>query len=235
MFTQVATLLENLILNFLNTHQLFASSLLLFIEEAGIPIPVPGDIIIAFIGFKFSLGHLNIFETFFSLLFSIILGSTVLYTISRTLGKTMLLKLSRYIGINEEKYNLIEKEFKKFGVFVIIFGRHIPGFRIPITIFSGIFQIGYIKFISSVTLTASLWIIFYLWVGKTLGKETITILHNHHGLQLFFLVPFGVLALYLFFRFRKFSLKLSNPPDFSNGLLNSKLYLITSYGFPYVP
>ena len=130
------------------THQaLIAPFILLLIEEAGIPLPIPGDAYVAFAGYQVSLKHIPYIEAFLLLICSVLIGSSILYYISARWGKMLVLKLGMYLHVDEKKLLRIETSFKKYGIWVIIFGRHLPGLRIPITIFSGISGISYKTFI----------------------------------------------------------------------------------------
>lgn len=185
---QLFSFIEDSFENLLN-HFLLTSSLLLLIEEGGIPLPIPGDVIISYIGYQASLGKISYISAFLALLFSILIGASFLYFLSYRYGEIILLKLGRFIDLDEEKLEKIEKWFKKYGIWVIIFGRHIPGFRIAITIFSGISKVSYPTFIVGTLISSIAWIGFFLFIGAKLGSKSVGLLHNHQGFFLLLIVP----------------------------------------------
>jgi len=133
---------------FVNNHVVLAPLLLLFAEESGIPLLVPGDAIIGYVGFRLSQTHTAaLWEAFVLALLAVICGSSVLFFVSRKWGQLVLTKLSKFIFLQQKHLDKAEKYFNKYGIWAIIFGRHIPGLRIPITIFAATSDIKYIKFL----------------------------------------------------------------------------------------
>src|SRR5438270_671127 len=66
-----------------------------------------------------------------------------------------------------------------YGVLAIIFGRHIPGFRIPITVACGVFQIPYRVFAPSVAVSTAVWAGVMLMIGVNYGPRLGELLKAH--------------------------------------------------------
>ena len=170
-------------------HQSFlAPIILLFLEEAGVPLPT-ADFVIAFTGYHVSLGDITYSQAFFILLIADLLGSSFLYFLCKDYGVKLINKFGKYIDLDKHKLDIVAQKFGKYGPLVIIFGRHIPGFRIPITVFSGISKMSYRTFIGSTILSVVFWISFYLSLGERLGPRTVKLLHAHGAFGLLFLLP----------------------------------------------
>src|SRR5260370_20557119 len=90
---------------------------------------------------------------------------------------------------------------------VVIFGRHIPGFRIPITVFAGMSDMKYSTFIISTFISIIFWIPFYLFLGMRLGPKTTQLLHNHQWYLLILLVSGILIALGILFLRKSKSVK----------------------------
>lgn len=151
---------------------------LLLAEEAGIPLPLPGDMLIAFSGYEIVKGELSLLYAYVMLLLSICVGSSILYAISYRFGEPLVLKIGKYIHIDEHKLRRVEHWFQKYGPWVIIIGRHIPGFRTVITVFSGIAKVKYKTFILSTLVTSVVWVPIYLFIGMKLGKNIVHFLNG---------------------------------------------------------
>lgn len=177
--------LEEGIRTFVFKEAIFAPVLLLFLEESGIPLPIPGDVYLAFTGYEVSNGKIPYLSAFLMLLIAVLGGSSILYYISAKWGRILIERLGIYLHLNQKKLDEVEKDFKKYGVFVIIFGRHIPGFRIPITVFSGISGVPYPTFIISTFISVIFWIGFYLALGARVGKN---VMSHFHSTPVYFLV-----------------------------------------------
>jgi len=182
--------LTDVIETFVTHSGAIAPILLIILEEAGIPLPVPGDIIIAYTGYEVSIGTFPYVFAFILILISVLIGSTFLFYLSSRFGQKIVTKFGRLMHLDTKKIALVEKNFKKYGPLVIIFGRHIPGFRIPVTVFSGISGISYKTFIISTFISVILWIPLYLGVGQRLGIKTVQLFRGHHIYFLVVLIPF---------------------------------------------
>ena len=161
-------------------HQgIYAPLLLLVIEEMGVPLPIPGDFVIAYTGYQISKGTISYPIAYIILLVSILIGSSILFLISARYGQPLVLKFGRYIHLNEQSLKTVEKQFSKYGSWVIIFGRHLPWIRVPITVFAGMSGISYKKFLTCTFISAVLWIPLFLYLGQRLGIQTIQIFRHH--------------------------------------------------------
>lgn len=157
--------------HFIASNVILAPLALLFIEECGLPLPVPGDAILAYTGYRLSVSaHAPaIWEAFIAAQIAALAGATVLFFLSRRWGQMIIMKLGKFIFLQEKHIRHAERLFARWGVLAIIFGRHIPGLRIPITIFAATSGIRYSMFILSTFISTSAWILFYLIAGKSLG------------------------------------------------------------------
>jgi membrane protein DedA with SNARE-associated domain len=64
-------------------------------------------------------------------------------------------------------------------VLAIIFGRHIPGFRVPITLAAGIFRVPYPVFAASVAVSTAIWAGVFIIVGINFGGRLEAFLRVH--------------------------------------------------------
>lgn len=193
--------LQDVIVNFVVHQTYLAPIILLMLEEMGIPLPF-ADVVIAYTGYQVAAGRIPYVSAYMILLVADILGATILYAVARRYGETIVNKFGKYIDLDMKKLDYVEEKFRQFGPLVIIIGRHIIGFKIPITIFSGISKMNYFKFMFSVLISDSFWIPFYLALGEKLGPKTVHLFHVNHWYYLLVLFPL-LIALLPFFLMRK--------------------------------
>lgn len=184
---------------FLRSQTAFAPVLLLTLEESGFPVPIPGDIVIAYVGYQVAQGHLSYNAAFFILLTAVLTGSSILFFLSRKYGNKLVARFGPYLHINEKKLRTVEKKFKKYGPWVIIIGRHVPGFRIPITIFSGMSGIRFRTFFLSTLVSIIFWIPFNLELGARLGPRTAKLFQGHSEFFYIATIPFLLFLSYVVF------------------------------------
>jgi len=169
--------LVDMVQQYAASKAVLAPLLLLFVEEAGIPLPIiNGDMILAYTGYRLSL-HPNgpgLWQAFLAAQVAALAGASILFFISRRWGQWLVLKLGKFIFLKEKHIKRAEGWFARFGALGIIVGRHIPGLRIPVTVFAATSGISYLTFIISTFISTSIWILFYLTLGKRIGIT----LHN---------------------------------------------------------
>jgi membrane protein DedA with SNARE-associated domain len=172
--------------HFLLLNVILAPLLLLFIEECGLPLPINGDIILAYTGYRLSVTpHAPaIWEAFVAAQLAALAGATVLFFLSRRWGQMIIIKLGKFIFLEEKHIRHAERLFARWGVLAIIFGRHIPGLRIPVTIFAATSGLKYPVFLASTFVSTSIWILFYLIAGKTIGRTLHTELQHYVGITI---------------------------------------------------
>ena len=195
---------QDVIAGFLLNQIYLAPIILLILEEMGVPLPF-ADIVIAYTGYQVAVGRIPYFAAYIILLVADLAGASVLYLLSKRYGKTIVDKFGKFIDLDINKLNSFEGFFRKYGPIAVIIGRHVYGFKVPITLFSGISKMRYLTFLISVTISDSFWIPFYLQIGKKLGPKTIRLFHVYHVNHWYYfllLVPLA-LALLPFFLMRK--------------------------------
>ena len=173
-----------------------APLLLLFVEEMGIPIFIPGDVILAYTGYKVAITDgPELWIVFIVAQMAVMGGATILFFLSRRYGQVFITKLGEFVFLEEKHIQRAERLFARFGPVAIIVGRHIPGLRIPITIFAATSGVRYVTFLISTLISTSLWIVFYLNVGKRVGTDFHGAFQKYIGLSL---LAFGGLTLGIF-------------------------------------
>ena len=139
---------------------------ILFIEEAGVFLPVPGDI---FIAATAALPGSNYLAVVATVMIATLTGSTILFFLSRTFGHMLLVKFGRFIKLTPKRIKKVEKWFKKYGGGTIVIGRLIPGLRIVTPFVAGLFEVNYKTFWTYTTIAAFIWANIYYLIGKFFG------------------------------------------------------------------
>ncbi|MEO6761154.1 MAG: DedA family protein [Candidatus Saccharimonadales bacterium] len=165
---------------FVSTHVVLAPLLLLLAEEMGVPILVPGDAILGYVGYDLAKTHsATLWQAFILAFISVLIGASVLFLLSQRYGNFVITRLGQFIFLKQKHLDHAEKLFAKYGIWTIIFGRHIPGMRIPITIFAATSGVKYRTFMLGTVISTSAWILFYLSVGKSYGSDIQHSLHKY--------------------------------------------------------
>src|SRR5207245_9569246 len=123
--------------DFMRHNSFLAGFALLYIEEAGVPFPAPGDVFVMYVGIHVPHNLAAWIAAWLGLIVAVVLGATNLFLISRKYGRRLAeSQLAEYVHLSPERLAKAERWFKRYGVLAIIFGRPIPGCRLPITVAS---------------------------------------------------------------------------------------------------
>lgn len=153
---------------------------LLYLEESGVPMPVPGDIFVMYVGRQTAGEPLLLLAAWLALIATVVAGSTNLYLLALRFGRRWARgRPGQILAITPERLARAEQVFKRWGILAIIFGRHIPGFRVPITIAAGTLETPYLAFAASVAVSTAVWAGFYLIVGFKVGPHVGDFLQAH--------------------------------------------------------
>lgn len=147
---------------------------ILFVEEGGIPLPIPGDI---FIAAAAALPNSNYFLVVATVILATLSGSTILFTLSRTFGHKLLTKYSKHLKITPGKIKKVDVWFKKHGGKTIVIGRLIPGIRTITPFTAGLFGVSYKTFWLYSAVAAFVWANIYYAVGRLFGNLLSTIIN----------------------------------------------------------
>jgi membrane protein DedA with SNARE-associated domain len=177
---------------------------LLYIEESGVPLPAPGDVFVMYVGTRVP-HHLGAWVlAWLGLIAAVVLGATNLFLLSRRFGRRFVEhRLAEYVHLSPERIARADAWFKRYGVLAIIFGRHIPGFRIPITVASGIFHVRYPVFAASVAVSTAIWAGVVLIIGINFGPRLENLLRAHTQLYVVWGAIVVLLILSIFLRQRR--------------------------------
>jgi membrane protein DedA with SNARE-associated domain len=152
------------------------------LEEIGVPLPLPGDVFIAYAGHLVARGRIGAATAFLTIVGGSMVGASVLYYIARHYGQPFVHRYGPYLHIKQKRLDMIERWFVQWGPLVIVLGRQIPGLRMVISVFAGVFGVPYRTFLASVALAAAIWAGTFLYIGYRLDSHlgpymTVTPIH----------------------------------------------------------
>jgi membrane protein DedA with SNARE-associated domain len=144
---------------------------LITLEEAGLPLPVPGDTLIVLAGAQPDRNW--VFGVLLIIIASVavFIGSSALFFLMQRGGRRVLLKYGKFLHFSEKRLDQVERWFVKRGPVAIVVGRLIPGLRIPTTIVAGLSGMPYREYAISASLAAIIWASLYYFLGVVVGKS----------------------------------------------------------------
>jgi membrane protein DedA with SNARE-associated domain len=153
---------------------------LLYLEESGFPMPMPGDVFVMYVGHHSASGLPLLVAAWLGLIAVVVLGATNLYFISRRWGRSIVEhRLAKLLHLTPARIDQAEHWFGRYGFWTLVFGRHIPGLRVPLTVAAGIFRVRYGVFIASVAISTAVWAGFFITLGAVFGGRIGHLLRLH--------------------------------------------------------
>jgi membrane protein DedA with SNARE-associated domain len=163
--------MSELLLGLVDNYDDQAIFLLVFIEECGVPLPLPGDLIMMVAGYRVAQDKMNLVWVLFLLESATVLGSSILYWLAARGGRPLLYRYGRYIHCDRAKLDRAEAWLQHRGAVAIVLGRIIPGLRIPTVLAAGAFGMPYPRFLPALALGAFLYIAFFVLLGMWVGPQ----------------------------------------------------------------
>lgn len=164
-------------LNLLDKHSFIAILLAVTLEELGIPMPIPTDLLIVFAGVK-GAGSLSRLAIWFLLLnVASALGASGLYAVVRRGGRPLVDRFGRYVHLGPKQLNRAEQLLARGGWTSIAVARAVPGLRYLAVVACGLLGIPYRRFISAHVVGSSVYIAVFLGLGAAFGPAIVRYVH----------------------------------------------------------
>jgi len=197
-------MLTNFFNYFINiAHNLSYGGIVILMTIESSFLPLPSEVIIPPFAYLAAQGKFNIFLVIIFGILGSVLGATVNYILSRTLGRVIIYrlvdtKLAKLLFINREKLEYSEKVFLENSAWSTFWGRLVPVVRHLISIPAGFCEMPYGRFILFTALGSSVWVSILALMGYFIGanQELILIYANQLSWTLVALT-----IIYLVYRF----------------------------------
>ena len=143
--------------------------------------PVPSEAVMPFVGFQVADGKWNLWLAILATSLGSIIGSLLSYWMGYYGGKPFVLKVGRYLLLNQHDLELTETFFhKRKGALTILISRFIPVIRHFISIPAGIGKMPLAPFLGMTLVGATLWNTFLLICGMKLREHWTTVQKYSH-------------------------------------------------------
>lgn len=143
--------------------------LVILAEEGGLPLPLPGDLFIAAMGFLAFSGQAAFAPTAAVVTFATVLGASFLYTVARHAGRPLLVRVARRFGYTDAREARLEGWLARRGAVAVVVGRLVPGLRIVMTVVAGALRLGRPTFVVGTFVAGLVWSTLYFGIGWALA------------------------------------------------------------------
>jgi membrane protein DedA with SNARE-associated domain len=150
-------------------HQFVLLFVIVAIEEAGIPLPAPTDVVIAFYGYR-ARGNLpELAQVVLICALASTAGTLIPYVLARRFGSPVAHRLARWIDVDPVQVDRWTERIHRRGFVAVLVGRLVPGARVVMSLIAGTARVPVYEFSPAVFIAASIYWTFWVTVGVALG------------------------------------------------------------------
>jgi membrane protein DedA with SNARE-associated domain len=132
--------------------------------------PSPSDLVVVIGGSLVSTGVINFIPAVLLTTFGSVIGFMILFYFGSTVDRKVV-HSGRYKYIPVDAIEKVELWFKKYGYYVIIANRFLPGTRSVISFFSGMSNLNTKKTLILATMSAIVWHSLIIYLGYIFGNN----------------------------------------------------------------
>ena len=157
---------------------------LLMAMESSI-IPVPSELVMPPAGYLAQQGKMNAYLAVFWGTVGSLAGAYANYYAAHYLGRPLVLRYGRYVGITENKFAKVERFFLEHGEISTFVGRLFPVVRHLISIPAGLAGMNHLRFSAYTLAGAGIWVAILTAIGYMLGaNQDLIMRYSHQALLL---------------------------------------------------
>lgn len=151
-------------------------------------IPLPSELVLPPAAWKAAQGELSLFLIIIYASIGCVLGATINYVLSKTLGRVLIYglvdtKFAKMFFLSREKMEKAENYFLENGNTSTFVGRLIPGIRHLISIPAGLARMNFYKFVFYTFTGSFIWNAILSFLGYYFGKNQDVLMRYFHELQ----------------------------------------------------
>ncbi|MEI8203723.1 MAG: DedA family protein [Bacteroidota bacterium] len=188
------------LISFISDYGYLAIFLLVFIQELGVPNPVPNELLLVFSGFLAYKGILSLPLVFLVVVVADFIGTTILFLSFYFFGLYIIQHKPRWLPISQKTIVKFSTRIAKGGQWAIFLGRLTPYIRGYISVFTGLLHVSPRKFLPLAFISATAYASVCILIGRFMGP-TFYISNNNAGHLNYFLIAILLALLLIFISF----------------------------------
>lgn len=178
---------------FLVQYGLAAIFIIMFIKSIGVPIPIPGDLIILTAAARVAQGKLVWWQVFLAIFIALVLGGLIQFVLARGPGRGLLYRFGRYIGLTPPRLDAAAEKVKKGGVLGISIAILVPGVRGAAVVASGLVDLPLSTFLSGLIIGSIFFLSLHFFLGY-IGGSALSIIGRVFPLPSFIMLVLVLLV-----------------------------------------
>ena len=189
--------LARTVLAAVTSHAYITLFVAIAIEEAGIPLPFPGDLVIAYYGWRAHGDPWEIAQTILVCALASTAGTQAPYWVSRRFGRTVTERAAGWLDIDMARIDQLLAWVERHGVWAVLVSRLIPGFRVAASLVAGTAKVPPLEFALGVFIAGLGYWTGWVLLGVILGPKVEDLLDPSFLPYVIVGIPIVVVALFI--------------------------------------
>ena len=155
---------------FLTHYGLVAVFSLMLLKTIGVPVPIPGDLIILTAAVRVAQGKFVGWQVFFAILVALLLGGLIQFVLARGPGRGLLSRFGLYVGLTLPRIDGAAQKIRKGGVPGLTVAILVPGVRGAAIVAAGLADLALRRFLVGLALGSLLFLSLHFFLGYLGGS-----------------------------------------------------------------
>ena len=186
--------LAHVLLGAATAHAYVTLFFVIAVEEAGIPLPIPGDLVIAYYGWRAARDPYEIAQTILVCAAASTAGTQLPYWLARRWGRRVTERIAFWLDFDPAKAEALFARFGRHGFRSVFIGRLIPGLRVAVALIAGTAGVRPLQFSAGVFVAGLIYWTVWVMLGVLLGPSIVETLSPAYLRVIVLAIPVVVVA-----------------------------------------
>ncbi|MDQ2951131.1 MAG: DedA family protein [Chloroflexota bacterium] len=178
-------------------HQYITLFFAIAIEEAGVPLPVPGDLLIAYYGSRATGDPIELAQVILVCALASTAGTQAPYWLARRFGHTVAQRAAYWLDIDMKNIDRVFAMLDRQGFRGVLIARLIPGLRVAVSVVAGTAGVPARAFAGGVFVAAAIYWTGWVLLGAVVGPHVSDVLSPTYIKAIAILIPVVFVTLFL--------------------------------------
>ena len=151
---------------------------LIFVKEAGVPVPIPGDLLVIGAGVATAGDPVSALTALGAILLAGYLGGSIQFLLVRGALRRMLIALLTRVGVSKARIDTLAERLRRTGARGVALARVTPGVRVPAIAASGIAAMPVPAFIGGLIVGNGIFVAGHFALGFIVGVPAVALLQS---------------------------------------------------------
>ncbi len=177
-------------------HQYVTLFFAIAIEEAGVPLPVPGDLLIAYFGSRAAGDPIELAQVILVCALASTAGTQVPYWLAHRFGHTVAERAAYWLDIDMKSIDRVFALLDRQGFRGVLIARLIPGLRVAVSVVAGTAQVPPRSFAAGVFVAAVIYWTGWVLLGAIVGPHVADVLSPTYIKAIAILIPVAFIVVF---------------------------------------